>query len=235
MAMLAQTSTRASVQGRAAAFKAVLVPKVALRRAVVARSYDDDELGAPQDVYEFPNPKFIEDCKNNFPENMIANAEEARALLHLNYTYVDVRPALEIDEVGKWKRAINVPFFNSKRVYDAGENKKVVVKEANPQFVQQFQRKFPDKETPLIVGCSDGKSYTLDALEALDEAGYYNLVALKGGYYSFFRKWDNNLRRRRHDGYTENDNHEAAGCGIHGTGAGFERMDKIESWVPPSY
>lgn len=42
-------------------------------------------------------------------------------------------------------------------------------------------------------------------------------------------------RRRRHDGYTENDSHEAAGCGIHGTGAGFERVDKIETWVPPSY
>jgi hypothetical protein len=71
----------------------------------------------------------------------------------------------------------------------------VVVKEPNPNFIQQFQRKFPSKETFFIVGCSDGKSYTLDALEALDEAGYVNMVALKGGYYSWFRKWDNNLRR----------------------------------------
>jgi hypothetical protein len=44
---------------------------------VVPRSYaeDDTEL---MDVYEFPNPKFIEDCKNEFPEKMIASAEEAR-------------------------------------------------------------------------------------------------------------------------------------------------------------
>jgi hypothetical protein len=58
-----------------------------------------------------------------------------------------------------------------------------------------FQKKFPDKETKLIIGCSDGKSYCLDALDALDEAGYVNLVALKGGYYAWFKRWDNNLRR----------------------------------------
>jgi hypothetical protein len=49
----------------------------------------------------------------------------AQALLHMDYKYVDVRPELEIDEVGKFKGAVNVPFFNSKRVYDAAENKKV--------------------------------------------------------------------------------------------------------------
>jgi hypothetical protein len=43
----------------------------------------------------------------------------------------------------------------------------------------------------------------MEALEALDEAGYENIVALKGGYYAWFRCWDNNLRRRRGDGYTE--------------------------------
>jgi hypothetical protein len=58
-----------------------------------------------------------------------------------------------------------------------------------------FQRKFPNKDITLIIGCSDGKSYCLDALDALDEAGYANLVALKGGYYAWFRRWDNNLRR----------------------------------------
>jgi hypothetical protein len=45
--------------------------------------------------------------------------------VHLGYTYVDVRPDLEVDEVGKWKGAINVPLVNSKRVYDASVNKKV--------------------------------------------------------------------------------------------------------------
>ena len=43
-----------------------------------------------------------------------------------------------------------------------------------------MEKRFPDKETPLLVACSDGTTYALDALEALDEAGYTNLVGLKG-------------------------------------------------------
>jgi hypothetical protein len=127
-----------------------------------------------QEVYEFPNPQFIQDVAEAFPEKMIANAEEARVrgssgssgsssgggscagaarappsraptrrlqpptppppcplpsppqtLVHLGYTYIDVRPELEVDEVGKWKGAVNVPFVNSKRVYSPEENKKV--------------------------------------------------------------------------------------------------------------
>ena len=63
-----------------------------------------------------------------------------------------------------------------------------------------MEKKVPNKETPLIVACSDGTAYSMEALEQLDEAGYVNLVALKGGYYAWFRTWDNNLRRRRGDG-----------------------------------
>lgn len=32
-------------------------------------------------------------------------------------------------------------------------------------------KKFPNKDTPLIVGCSNGTQYALDALEQLDEVG----------------------------------------------------------------
>jgi hypothetical protein len=42
------------------------------------------------------------------------------------------------------------------------------------------EKRFPDKETYLIIGCSDGLTYSIDALEMLDEAGYYNLVGLRG-------------------------------------------------------
>ena len=31
-----------------------------------------------------------------------------------------------------------------------------------------------------MVGCSNGTTYSIDALELLDEAGYSNLVGLKG-------------------------------------------------------
>lgn len=43
-----------------------------------------------------------------------------------------------------------------------------------------MEKKIPNKETPIVVGCSNGTTYSLDALEALDEAGYYNIVGLKG-------------------------------------------------------
>jgi hypothetical protein len=120
-------------------------------------------------------------------------------------------------------------------VYDPEQNKKVVVREENPAFIAEVEKRFPDKETRLLVGCSDGKAYSMDALGALDEAGYTNLVALKGGYYAWLRTWDNNLRRRRGDGYTEASTADGDSTGIHGTGHGFARVDKIESWVPPSY
>lgn len=73
------------------------------------------------------------------------------------------------------------------------------------------------------------------AHQMLDEAGYVNLVGLKGGYYAWFRVFDNKLNRRRHDGYTEDFSHDGDACGIHGTGAGFARVDAIEAWVPPKY
>ncbi len=55
----------------------------------------------------------------------------------------------------------------------------------------------------MVIMCSDGKTYSMDALVALDEEGYTNIVGLKGGYYNWFKFFDNNLRRRRGDGYTE--------------------------------
>lgn len=51
----------------------------------------------------------------------------------------------------------------------------------------QIQRRFPNREAKLLVACSNGTKYSLDALEALDEAGYHNIVGLKGGYQAWFR------------------------------------------------
>ena len=37
--------------------------------------------------------------------------------------------------------------------------------------------RFPNKEeTNILIACSDGKAYSMDALVALDEAGYTNLA-----------------------------------------------------------
>lgn len=53
------------------------------------------------------------------------------------YTYLDVRPALELEEIGKVKGCVNVPKMLAKRVYDPKENKKVVKKEENPDWLEQ--------------------------------------------------------------------------------------------------
>jgi len=119
------------------------------------------------------------------------------------YTYLDVRPEYELDEAGKVRNCVNVPVYTAENKYDAAAGKKLLKKFPNDKFIAQVEKKIPNKETKLIVACSDGKSYCMEALEALDEAGYSNMVALKGGYYAWFRCWDNNLRRRRGDGYTE--------------------------------
>jgi len=194
-------------------------------------------LQAPKAQYrEWPDPELIKEVAESFPEKAIASVEEARCLIsNLGYTWVDVRPALECEEVGKCPLAVNIPLVNSKRVWNSEERKKVLVKEDNDKFLQMIQKRFPKKDAKLLIGCSDGTAYCLDALEELDAEGYENIVGLKGGYYAWFRRFDNKLKRRRGDGYTEDFTHDGDGCGIHGTGAGFERMDKIESWVPPAY
>lgn len=152
------------------------------------------------------------------------------------YTYLDVRPELELDETGKVRGCVNVGLYDSKRVWDSDKGEKVIVKTENPDFIKQVEKKIPNKETKIIVGCSDGTAYTMDACQLLDEAGYVNLVALKGGFYAWFRTWDTNLRRRRGDGYTEAyDGEGADSCGIHGTGAGFDRVDPIEKYQFPTY
>jgi 3-mercaptopyruvate sulfurtransferase SseA len=48
----------------------------------------------------------------------------------LGWKYVDVRPALEFEEVGKVPGSINIPVVNSKRVFSPEENKKVWTRSA---------------------------------------------------------------------------------------------------------
>mmetsp|Transcript_38072 Transcript_38072/g.84795 ORF Transcript_38072/g.84795 Transcript_38072/m.84795 type:complete len:235 (+) Transcript_38072:61-765(+) len=187
-------------------------------------------------IRQYPDPEFIAETKSKFPEDGVATVEQARCLFSaLGYAYLDVRPALEYEEAGKVVGSVNIPFMNSKRVWNAKEGKKVIEKAANPDFIKTVQKRFPKKDQPLLVACSDGRSYSIDALEALDGAGYTNIVGLKGGYYAWFRVFDNKLNRRRADNYTEDYSKDGDSCGIHSTGAGFERMDPKDMWVPPKY
>lgn len=89
-------------------------------------------------IREYPDPEFIAEVKGAFPDKGIANAEEARVLFtEAGYTYLDVRPALELEEVGKVRGCVNIPIVNSKWVYNPEERKKTIVKEDNPAFVEQ--------------------------------------------------------------------------------------------------
>jgi hypothetical protein len=57
-----------------------------------------------------------------------------------------------------------------------------------------------------------------------------------GGFYNWFRVFDNKMVRRNLGEYQEKyDGDGSDSCGIHASGAGFDKMDKIEGWVPPSY
>lgn len=57
-----------------------------------------------------------------------------------------------------------VPRVNSLSLCEAGVLQ-VSVKSENKDFLKQFEKKFPDKETPILIGCSNGTAYSMDALE----------------------------------------------------------------------
>merc|ERR1719217_462603 len=180
--MALQASSRSTtLRGSRVAFAArPAVRSVAARRSAVAvKAY-----------LEYPDPELIESVKTEFPEKGIASIEEARALYAQGYVYLDVRPELEIGEVGRFKGSVNVPKMNMVKKYNAEKGEKEYVKSPNDKFVEMVKRKFPDPETFMMIGCSDGTSYTMDSLIALDEAGYFNIVGMKGGYYAWTRVFD---------------------------------------------
>ena len=88
-------------------------------------------------------------------------------LYESGWTYLDVRSEFELEESGKVKGAVNVPFVTIKRSYDSEKRERVVKKENNPDFVKMVEKRFPDKAgAKLLVGCSNGRAYSVDALEA---------------------------------------------------------------------
>ncbi|KAI8113939.1 hypothetical protein M9434_002067 [Picochlorum sp. BPE23] len=231
--MLSQCRT---VQVSKSTFMRGNAPVVSAQRKLAVRVSRSQVMTSKAYLREYPDPEFIEEVKENFPEQPIANVEEARVLFsELGYKYLDVRPELELDAVGKVRDSINVPIVNAKWRYDPEEQKKVVDKSDNPDFVKMVEKRIPDKSTPIMVGCSDGTTYSIDALIALEEAGYETLVGLKGGFYAWYRVFDNNLRRRRTGEYAEQYTHDGDSCGIHSSGAGFARVDSVEQWVPPKF
>jgi hypothetical protein len=77
-----------------------------------------------------------------------------------------------------------------------------------------------------MVACSDGRKRAIVALEALDAAGYVNIVGIKGGANSFNRDWDAKMRRRNLPGnFKQNYLHGGDSPQLHGTGSQFQKAD----------
>ena len=59
-----------------------------------------------------------------------------------------------------------------------------------------------------------------------------NIAGLKGGYYAWFRVFDNKLNRRNLGEYQEEMLGAGDSGGIHASGAGFERSDSADRFIP---
>lgn len=211
---------RSSYSGNAAVFRAARRPGSAARQVVVRVSS------------RYPDPGFIEETKKAFlgGDESVADVEQAITLLkEAGFTYLDVRSKLAVDTFGKVRESVNIPIISAKRRWDSDKGDNVITTESlDEDFVSRVKDKFPDKETRLLVGCATGKKYSIDALMALDEEGYTNIVGLQGGFNRWTRTFDNSLRRRGNPRYETMYNADGDGMGIHSTGAGFERMDSVK-------
>eukprot|EP01025_Chloroclados_australasicus_P038012 TRINITY_DN38904_c0_g1_i1.p1 TRINITY_DN38904_c0_g1~~TRINITY_DN38904_c0_g1_i1.p1 ORF type:complete len:250 (+),score=36.24 TRINITY_DN38904_c0_g1_i1:73-750(+) len=180
----------------------------------------------------YPDPQFIEQTLQDFEEGKpIANVEEARVLFSKGgYTFLDVRPLLEADMIGRLRGSVQIPYKNAKKRWEDGQMKIDV--SDNENFVEELLKKIPNKETKILVCDTNGKKYAIDVLQILEENEYYNTVGLKGGFFAWYRTWDNKLNRRVFQEYTTNDAADGDAMGIHTTGVGFERMDNsgMEAW-----
>ena len=149
------------------------------------------------------------------------------------YAYLDVRTEFEFDEgyaalAPGVKLAVNIPIIKAKPYFNSETNSRDYRQSPNKDFVKMVEKKYPDKDTKIMITCSDGSKRTIMALMALDEAGYTNLVGMRGGYFKWTKFYDNKMRRRKYDNYQEVYTADGDGCGIHGTGAGFANLNKEE-------
>ena len=54
----------------------------------------------------------------------------------LGWTYLDVRSQLEVQDVGRVKDSVNIPMVFATKKWDSGQQKKVVKKEDNTNFIR---------------------------------------------------------------------------------------------------
>ena len=147
------------------------------------------------------------------------------------YQFLDVRSKPEYEY--KITPSIHVPLINAVYRFDSVQKRKVAMQTANVEFVAEVERRLPDKATKLIIMCSDGRTRTLSALRALDEAGYTHIVGMRGGYNGFSRTFDGKFWRRvEPNAMREVDarDFQDQTTGIFGTGASYDRVDSVP-WV----
>ena len=73
---------------------------------------------------------------------------------NFGYTYLDVRPSLELEEVGKVKGSVNIPIVHAKRKYSSEKQKKVLEKEDNPNFIQEVGLFHFNRTDYVLLRCS---------------------------------------------------------------------------------
>eukprot|EP00958_Prasinococcus_capsulatus_P006537 scaffold619_cov403-Prasinococcus_capsulatus_cf.AAC.11 len=151
---------------------------------------------------EWSDPDFAADVLRRFPEDGVANTEEAMVLLRNGYEWLDIRTKAEREE-GFVLQSKSVPIIEAVKRWDSDAGEKVFKDmKKNENFVNEVRKIFPDTSTRIIIQCSDGRKRALAALMALDDAGYSNIVGLKGGFNAWSLKFDNKLNRRMPiDGY----------------------------------
>jgi rhodanese-related sulfurtransferase len=100
---------------------------------------------------------------------VLVSPEDARRLLQLGYTYVDVRSEPEF-ALGRPPGALNVPVSRAKgdRLVD------------NPEFIDVMRALFRTTD-PLVIGCASGARSHL-VVERLAALAFSELVELRHGF-----------------------------------------------------
>eukprot|EP00355_Strombidium_rassoulzadegani_P009541 CAMPEP_0168614284 /NCGR_PEP_ID=MMETSP0449_2-20121227/3893_1 /TAXON_ID=1082188 /ORGANISM="Strombidium rassoulzadegani, Strain ras09" /LENGTH=257 /DNA_ID=CAMNT_0008654955 /DNA_START=87 /DNA_END=860 /DNA_ORIENTATION=- len=204
------------------------------RDSVVTRVAFDFEMPEFEEEdpsrYQWPNKEFVKETLEQFPDAGVADVEQALVLYkEAGYVWLDIRSD-RLRDVGAVRNSIHVPFsFDKKRFVDGKMEVDVTI---NDNWLEQLHKKIPNKETCIMVADMDGRTHAIDALEMMFDDGYENIVGIKGGFKTWFRTFDYNLRRRVFGEYAENfSTYDRLGsgdsCGIHSSGAGFKNQDRL--------
>ena len=91
---------------------------------------------------------------------------------------VDVRTPQEYQDAGHVPASYNIPAF----VWgEWDEYAKAFLLDENPDFVKEFENRFPVKENPAIIMCRSGHRSVM-AIMLLVQAGYVNLYHMWEGF-----------------------------------------------------